>query len=538
MGAVYLPGEPGASVEIVTGEQMRRIDARAIERFGVPSLKLMEAAGRGIAAALLRDFPELPSLGALVLCGKGNNGGDGLVAARYLARRKIPHSVIVLGTAEELRPDARHNLKLALEHGVEIVHVSDAADWAQQTRRLEGDQIVLDAMLGTGIKDGARGLVACVIRDLNMARRQVVAVDLPSGIDADRNELSGVAVRATRTYALCRPKLALVLDPSSRHVGRLSVIPIGIPDDAVEAEGLTLSWTDRSCARALLPRRAANSHKGDYGHLLAVAGSPGKSGAAVLLARAALRAGAGLVTVASVPGCIEQIAVQQAELMTETLAATADGQLAAAASQTLLAQLEGKSALAIGPGLGSAEETRIAVRNIVQGCPLPLVIDADGLNALAAEGAVGALPGPHAGRPLILTPHPGEAGRLLDMATDEIQSDRPRAARRLAERSGAVVILKGHQTLVAAADGQLAVNATGNPGMATAGTGDVLTGIVGALLARGMPAWDAARLAAFLHGSAGDMAAAEVGFDSLIASDLIERLPQAMMDACAGGSAR
>jgi hydroxyethylthiazole kinase-like uncharacterized protein yjeF len=523
-------------MEIVTGEQMRRIDERAIERFGVPSLKLMEAAGRGIASALLRDFPDLPQRGLLLLCGKGNNGGDGLVAARYLARREIPHALLLLGTAEELSPDARDNLKLALQHGVDVTHVNDEAGWEQQKRRLEGNQIVLDAMLGTGIKGGARGLVARVIRDLNMVQRPVVAVDVPSGIDADRTETDGISVKATRTYALCRPKLALVLDPSSRHVGQLTVIPIGIPDDAVEAEGLTLSWTDRRCARRLLPRRAANSHKGDYGHLLAVAGSPGKSGAAVLLARGALRAGAGLVSVASVPGCIEQIAVQQAEIMTEMLAATSGGQLAAVAAQSLSAQLEGKSALAIGPGLGTDAETRLAVRSIVHDCSLPLVIDADGLNALADDGAIGRIPEPRPGRQLILTPHPGEAGRLLDQTTAEVQADRPRAALRLAERSGAMVVLKGHQTLVAAPDGRLAVNSSGNPGMATAGTGDVLTGIAGAFLARGMPAWDAARLAAFVHGSAGDMAAATVGFDSLIASDLIAHLPQAMLDACSGGT--
>lgn len=522
-------------MEIVTGEQMRRIDERAIECFGIPSLKLMEAAGRGIAASLLRDFPELPSRGLLVLCGKGNNGGDGLVAARYLARRKIPHSVLLLGAAEQLSPDARHNLKLALEHGVEVAHVTDESDWERQKRRLEGDQLVLDALLGTGIEQGARGLVATVIRDLNRARRQVVAVDVPSGIDADRTEVSGVAVMATRTYALCRPKLALLLAPSSHYAGKLSVISIGIPDAAVEAEGLTLSWIDRGCARALLPRRAAGSHKGDFGHLLAVAGSPGKCGAAVLLARGALRAGVGLISVASVPGCVEQIAVQQAEIMTETLAATGDGRLAADAARALPAQLEGKSALAIGPGLGTDPETRIAVRSIVHGCRLPIVIDADGLNALAGEGPIRRLPEPDSGRQLVLTPHPGEAARLLDTTTDAIQVDRRRAVLRLAELSGAVVVLKGHQTLVACDDGRIAINSTGNPGMATAGSGDVLTGIVGAYLARGMSAWDAARLAVFIHGSAGDLAAEEVGHESLIASDLIGKLPRATIDACAGG---
>jgi NAD(P)H-hydrate epimerase len=523
-------------MEVVSGEQMRRIDRRTIEGRGIPGLQLMEAAGRGVARALLRDYPDVQRAEVLVLCGKGNNGGDGLVAARHLLRAGVVPRTVLLARAGQLRGDAAHNYGAARRAGLDVEEVPDEEAWGRVRPALESQPLVIDAVLGTGVEGGARGLPAAVIRDLNRNRCRVVAVDVPSGINADTPEVEGFAVRAERTYTLCRPKLALLLDPGAAHAGIVTVVPIGIPDDAVRAENPRHEWVDSTTAASLLPPRARATHKGHYGHLLAVAGSRDKSGAAVLLARGALRAGVGLMTVATTESAQLRVAVQQAEVMTETLAETADGGVAPDAVRPALELLARRDALAIGPGLGSGEETRAAVLAIIDRCEAPLVIDADGLNALA--GAVGALPLPDRSRPAVLTPHPGEAARLLGRSTTDVQRDRVASARDLARISRAVVVLKGHQSLVADPDGLVAINSTGNPGMASGGTGDVLTGIVGALLARGLDAWDAARLAVHVHGDAGDRAARRLGQDGLIASDLLDELPAALAALRATGTDR
>jgi NAD(P)H-hydrate epimerase len=515
-------------MEIVSGEQMRSIDRRAIESLGIPGLQLMEAAGRGVADSLVADYPGSVGGCVAVLCGKGNNGGDGLVAARYLARHGIQPRVLLLASAGELRGDAARNLVAAREQGLEVREIPDEAAWSEARGVLDEVCVVLDAMLGTGVRGGARGLVATVIEDLNESTTPVVSVDLPSGIDADRVSIDGPTVRAERTYTLCRPKLPLLLDPAAAYAGSVRVVPIGIPVEALGEEDLSLEWIERTTARALMPHREAASHKGDHGHLLAVAGSRNKSGAAVLLARGALRAGVGLITVATTTSAQERVAVQQAEVMTEPLAETADGEMAAAAAPVALELLTRRDALALGPGLGTGDETREAVRAIVAGSTAPMVIDADGLHALATSPD--ALPLPERRRPVVLTPHPGEAARLLGIETTEVQTDRLAAARRLALTSAAVVVLKGHQSIVACPTGRIGISSAGNPGMATGGTGDVLTGVLGALLASGLSAWDSARLAVFVHADAGDRAARRLGQDGMIASDLIDELPAALAE--------
>jgi NAD(P)H-hydrate epimerase len=524
-------------MEILTGEQMRSVDRFTIEELGVESLRLMEQAGRGVAEALLSDVPHLGASGVVVLCGKGNNGGDGLVAARHLARRGVTPRTLLLARESELAPDGRTNLGAARASGLVVEEIADEAAWEAVRGSIDGGRVVLDALLGTGIRGGAQGLAACAIEHLNRTGAKVAAVDLPSGLDADSPAVPGVAVRAWRTYTLCRPKLPLALAPAAELAGTWSVVAIGIPDSAVARVAAELEWLDEEAAAWLLPVRRAESHKGTYGHLLAVAGSRGKSGAAVLLGRAALRCGAGLVTVALPGSTLPVVAAQQAELMTETLPETAAGALARRASSAALRLLGTRDALALGPGLGTSRETRACVLALVAERDRPAVVDADALNAIAS--------GPRLARrrlgserhPLVLTPHPGEAARLLRDTTEAVQADRLGTSRELARRTGAVVVLKGHRTLVASPEGRVAVNASGNPGMATAGTGDVLTGMVGALLARRLPAWDAARLAVFAHGAAGDRAAAELGEDGMIASDLLDRVPAALSSLAARASA-
>ena len=510
-------------MEILTGDQMRRIDRRAIDQLGIPGLQLMEAAGQGITDALLVDFPSAGAVGVLILCGKGNNGGDGLVVARHLARRGVVPQVLLMARGEELTGDAAVNLERAREAGIDVREIPDEAAWKTAAPALPGPRVIVDALLGTGVRGGARGVVATVIDAMNASGATICSVDLPSGIDADSTTVSGTAVRANRTYTLCRPKLALMLGPASRNAGAVQVIPIGIPDEALEAERPEMEWLDALAAATLLPRREPDTHKGSYGHLLAVAGSRGKSGAAVLLARGALRCGVGLMTVATPSSAQERVAVQQAEVMTEALAETGGGSLAASCPDAVLALASHRDALALGPGLGTDAETGEAIRGIVRGSTLPLVIDADGLNAFTPDS----LQAPPDAR-WVLTPHPGEAARLLGIETAAVQADRLGSARALATTTGAVVVLKGHRSLMVSPDGRVSINSSGNPGMASGGTGDVLTGAVGAFLARGLDPWDAARLATFAHGDAGDRAARRLGVEGLIATDVIRELPAAL----------
>lgn len=523
-------------MEILTGEQMRRVDRRAVEELGIPSLDLMEAAGRGVAVALREDIRDLARRRISIVCGKGNNGGDGLVAARHLAVRGFAPKVVLLASGKGLSGDAAVNFRRATESGISVLEAPDPSSWRRALESIAGSDLVVDALLGTGVRGGARGLVATAIEDLQALGAEIASIDLPSGVDADAADVDGPAIEARRTYTLCRPKLALVLDPATRYAGSWRVVGIGIPDEAVAEEGSDLEWLDAEAAPRL-PRRPRHAHKGDFGHLLIVAGSRGKSGAAVLAARAALRGGAGLVTAAVPAPSLAAVASQQAEIMTAPLPAGRDGSLLASSATTATRLLAGRDGLAIGPGLGTASGTRAAVLSIVRARAAPAVVDADGLNAFARGGrALAALEAERT--PLVLTPHPGEAARLLGLSVDAVQRDRLGAARRLASATGAIVVLKGHRTLVAEPSGRVAFNASGNPGMATAGTGDVLTGLLGALLARGLPAGEAARLAVFVHGDAGDRAAHRVGEEGLVAGDLLDALPEAMSARVLGPEVR
>lgn len=505
-------------MEILTAAAMRRVDARAIQERGIPGLTLMEAAGSGVAAALLEEIPGLDRRRVLVVCGKGNNGGDGLVAARHLKRLGVAARVLLVARAAGLAGDAAANLTRAVEAGVLVDEIDTDADWGRFPGDLDREAIVVDALLGTGVAGGARGAIARAIDAINDSGASVVAIDVPSGADTDSGRLPGSTVRAHRTLTLCRPKPCLVLEPAASHAGTWRVLDIGIPDDIVREESAELEWLDAAAAAVLAPVRPADAHKGTMGHLLAYAGSRGKSGAAVILARAALRSGAGLVTVATARAAQPLVAAAQAEVMTEPLPNTP--------APAVLKLLAARDALAMGPGLGTSAATRAAVLAVLRRRSAPAVLDADALNALAAgRNGLQAL---RAGTlPLVLTPHPGEAARLLRLTAAAIQSDRLGAARRIAKAASAVVVLKGRRSIVAHPDGRASFSATGNPGMATGGMGDALTGVIGALLARGLSGFDAARLGTYVHGDAGDVAAGRFGEEGLIAGDVIDALPEA-----------
>jgi ADP-dependent NAD(P)H-hydrate dehydratase / NAD(P)H-hydrate epimerase len=512
-------------MEILTAAEMRRVDERATSAYGIPSLTLMEAAGRGVAEALVREIPGLAGRRVIVLCGKGNNGGDGLVAARHLRELGVRSRVLVLSGAAELANDAALNFARALESGVELEVCEDETALTRRPLELDAETVVVDALLGTGVKGPARGLIARAIDAINASPATIVAVDLPSGADADSGTLPGITVRAHRTLTLCRPKPCLVLEPAASHAGNFEVVDIGIPDEAIAEEAATLHWCDAALASRLMPPRPLDAHKGSLGHVLVVAGSPGKSGAAILAGRAALRSGAGLVTIATPRSIQSIVAAAQAELMTEPLPEARGGGLSRTAAKAVLRLAASRDALVFGPGLGVEPGTRSTVLAVLAGRTVPAVLDADGLNAFAADRRPRARirGGRH---PLVLTPHPGEAARLLGTTAASIQADRLGHARRLAAETGAIVVLKGRRTIVAQPGGTASFNSTGNPGMATAGTGDALSGILGALLARGLSAFDAARLGTYVHGAAGDLAAARIGEDGLIAGDLIDALAE------------
>ncbi len=512
-------------MEIVTAEQMRQIDRRAIDDYGVSGLQLMESAGRGVAEALVHDYGDDLHRGVTVLCGKGNNGGDGFVAARYLWQRGIPVVLLFLGARGSIAGDAALQLESAIACGLPLHECPDEATLATSLSAIPPDGLVVDALLGTGASGGARGLVRAAIEAIGQRSLRIVAIDLPSGLDADPSVRAGPVVSAERTYTLCRPKLAIVSGIGADLAGRWRVIPIGIPDEAVTAEKTNHEWIDSDLVRRLVRPRRVTAHKGSLGHLLVIAGGPGKTGAAVLVARGALRAGVGLVTVALPGSALPIVAGQLAEAMTDRLPENSAGALCVAAIERARSALGEAQALALGPGLGRDQDTIEFVRLLVAELGVPTVLDADGLNAFASLPNLERRLATVARCGLVLTPHPGEAARLLGLSSSQIQDDRWRWARELAAQTGGIVVLKGHRTIVAHPDGRAAINGSGNPGMAVPGSGDVLTGAIGAALARGLPPWDAARLCVFVHGQSADRRVAECGIEGLLASEIADGFP-------------
>ena len=510
-------------MKVLNSQQMQQCDREAINDYGISESVLMENAGVQVVESMDEYFGDgVPELIA-VMCGKGNNGGDGFVVARHLYAAGSSVRAYLFASAVDLQGAAAQNHRIAEELGVEIVEVPDTESWEKHSSDIAGFDCIVDALFGTGITGPLRGYFGSVVEAVNDSGSIVVSVDLPSGLSADSGEVLGPTVEADLTVAFAAPKLCHIFPPAFDFIGELSVVDIGIPAAVIDAVGSTVELvTPEECARSLKPR-SVDTHKGTYGRVLIVAGAPGMGGAGALAARGALRGGAGLVTVGtpdSVSGIIASLVI---EAMVRPYASDGDGQLALSAKMGLLALAESSDVIAVGPGIGTSEETQQLVREIVVESTAPVVLDADGLNAFAGN--------PEALRevrpPCVLTPHPGELARLLSMSTAEVQADRLVAVRLLAARSGSIVILKGYRSLVCHPDGRVAINPTGNPGMATGGSGDVLTGLLAALIGQGLEPFCAARLGAFLHGEAGDIAAERVGEISLIASDIIEALPDA-----------
>jgi len=517
-------------MKVLTAAQMREVDRRTGE-LGIPGIVLMENAGHRVTEFLAETFRPFSKQRVIILCGKGNNGGDGMVVARQLHTRLCPAAlyVVLAATPEELKGEALENYRMLRACGCPVSHAI--------TPEMRDATVVVDALLGTGLRGPVTGPMLEWVREVNhgFPQARVVAVDIPSGIPSDAPESEGEAARADFTVTFTAPKVAQVLGENSARCGRLRVAPIGSPPSLFEDDAsVFLSLVEARDIAPLFGARKPWAHKGDFGHVLVIGGSRGKTGAAALSGLAALRSGAGLVTVASAASAIPVIAGHAAELMTEPMPETESGGISLRCFDygRMDKVISGKDVLAAGPGLGTDPETVEMIRRLANETPEPMVIDADGLNAVAGTEFAGD------GWVRVLTPHPGEMARLAGRTTGEVQAARVETARGFAMEHGATVVLKGYRTLIAFRDGRVWINPTGTPAMATGGAGDILTGTIAALLAQFPQDADRAVAAAvYLHGLAGEMAAAETGEKSLIATDLLRFYPAAMERIAAGAEA-
>ncbi|MFQ5669134.1 MAG: NAD(P)H-hydrate dehydratase [Acidobacteriota bacterium] len=513
-------------MKILTAHQMRNIDRRAVSRYHIPGLVLMENAGRSVVEHLLETVEDLEEASIAVVCGKGNNGGDGLVVARHLHDLGLTPTVFLVAAPGEIEGGAGTNLRILKSLPVPIRRVADSRAWhagGDGENPLLSFDVVVDALLGTGLKGRVRGDYQTIVNDISAAGAYVVAVDIPSGLSGDSHLVQGAAVRAHATVTFVAPKVPHLLPPAEAFCGELVVARIGIPDEAVEDEGVYLEWVDEESLEGRLLPREESSHKGDYGHVLIIGGSVGKSGAVRLAAEATLKAGAGRVT-AAVPCSVRAEVAAYAPAMTEPLAETGQGQISRRAVTPLRHLAESATLLAVGMGAGTGKETQATLRSLVTGARIPVILDADGLNAFAGREEL--LSGQD--RLLILTPHPGEMARLAGLSSQEVQKDRVGICRSFAINHACYLVLKGYRTLVGTPEGQVYVNPTGNPGLATAGSGDALTGVLSGLVATGLPATDALILGAFAHGLAADLAAEQTGLAALTSATLLEFLPRAL----------
>jgi hydroxyethylthiazole kinase-like uncharacterized protein yjeF len=510
-------------MRVLNTEQMREADRRTIEDIGIPSIVLMENAGRQAVAAMEAAFDDLATSRVGVVCGRGNNGGDGFVIARTLIQRGVDTAVFLLGSVADVRGDARTNLEVLGRIGMTVIEITNAQEWELHFSEVSECDVVVDALLGTGFRGRLTGLLETVVADINELGVPIVSIDLPTGVSADTAELPGEAVEASMTVTLAAPKIPLVFPPADSHAGDLVIADIGIPAPLLdELEGPYLELLTRERMLGILPTRAAESHKGDFGRVLIIAGSFGKTGAAHLAALGALRSGAGLVTVATPRSCLPILASMGAEYMTVPLDETPLGTIDFAALDRVL-DLHA-DVIAAGPGLGQEASTAAFVHGLLERSGVPLVLDADALNAFSGD------PDRLLGRDgvdVIITPHPGEMSRLTGGTIEAVQSDRLRHAREFAASHKVHVVLKGHRTVIAGPDGRSFVNLTGNAGMATGGTGDLLTGMIAAWCAQLMDAEAACKLAVYLHGSAGDLAETDEGQIALMATDIAARLGDA-----------
>ena len=529
-------------MKVVTAAEMRQIDQDTIEGIGIPGIVLMETAGSAIVRAIEQYYPKCQRIG--IFAGKGNNGGDGIVIARQLAHVGRDVRIFLVSPPDSFTGEAQINLQIAKrltasfglqaapKGGLRIEEILTEAALESDISldSIKSCELLVDAIFGTGLRGAVRDPIATVINAINRLPTPILSVDLPSGLDADIGHPLGTCVRADRTVTIGLPKRGLLMHPGAELAGKLEVVDIGFPEPVIDAQDIKVNWTTAAHAAQWMPPRPPSSHKGSYGRVLVVAGSTGMTGAAALASEAALRAGAGLVTLATPKHLNPILEGLLPEVMTLPLPETDAGSLAVSATSIILEFAEKtKSTLAIGPGLSQHPETVSLVHQLIrenrkQGLDLRMVIDADGLNALAHVRETVSL----LNSETVLTPHPGEMARLTKTPIPTLETDRIATAQQFASEHGVTLVFKGAPTVTSDPNGNLWVNSTGNPGMATGGMGDVLTGVIAGLMAQGIPSESAAALGVYLHGLAGDIAAEAIGMPGLTASDVLKAVPKAI----------
>ena len=511
-------------MKILTSDQMKKIDKTAIEEIGILGPILMENAGLRIFEKLREKFPEVSKEKIVIVAGKGNNGGDGLVVARHLYNRGARPYVLLLASKGEMKGDAAVNLKIADKIGIKINEVCSLKDWNLQKEKVFKSSLIVDAIFGTGLIKPAQGLYATVIEDINKSKAYKIAVDIPSGLSSDTFQIIGPCVKADLTVTLAAPKIAHIFPPAEKYVGELVVADISMPSFLFDDDNLKLELVEKKTVLPYFKRRGKDTHKGTYGHLFILSGSLGKTGAAVMTGKAALKMGAGLVTIGTPESCLPIVARSMVELMTEPLPETSERTVSHEALKKVLSLLKGKDAFMIGPGISTHKSTSKLVLSLIPKIKLPAVVDADALNILASKPEIlKSLP-----QPVVLTPHPGEFARLLNLSTRDVVERKLKLVPQFAQENRAYLVLKGYRTLIATPEGRIFVNPTGNPGMATAGSGDVLSGMIASMIIQEENLLEAILAAVYVHGLSGDIAAEKLGEKSLIAGDIIRYLPSAV----------
>jgi NAD(P)H-hydrate epimerase len=514
----------GDLMKILTSREMREVDREAIEGLGIPGPVLMENAGLQVLKSLRTKFPRPQDERIVIVAGKGNNGGDGFVVARHLFNAGAEPEVLLLASREEVKGDAAVNLAVALKLGIPVMEVRTSDEWKRLRLDIFHASVIIDALFGTGLLNPLEGLYAQAVGDINKAKGFKIAVDIPSGLSSDTFEVIGPCVRADLTVCLATPKVAHVFPPAEECVGELSVASIGIPPGLFDRPGYKVELVEELSVRPFFKKRKKDSHKGSYGHLLVVSGSLGKTGAAALAGKAALRMGAGLVTVATASSALPGIARSMMELMTEPLPETPAKSVAREALPRVLELMKGKDALLIGPGLSMNPSTAEFVLALLPKIRIPAVIDADALNVIAADPEVLR----RLQAPAVLTPHPGEFARLAGRSTADVLKHRLEWVPAFAEKYGVYVVLKGYRTLTASLEGRVFVNPTGNPGLATGGSGDVLGGMIASEIIQEKDLLGAVIAAVYAHGLSGDIAAGKLSEKYMTAGDIIRFLPRAL----------
>ena len=511
---------------LVTASEMQEMDRRTIEDLGIPGMVLMENAARGATRFFLEKFPDIEKRKVGVIAGRGNNGGDGYVMARYLKQKGVEVAVYLLASADRVQGDAAANLKFLKPLDIPLVEIPDENTLLRFQSEMTEVEIWIDAILGTGLKSDVRGFFKSVIEFINSSNRPVFAVDIPSGLNSDTGQVCGTCIRAKATATFAFAKSGHFIHPGPQYSGELDIIDIGIPATVADEVNPRQWLITPKDIPACIPPRRPDAHKGTTGHVLVVAGSPGKTGAAAMTSISALRSGAGLATLGIAESLNPVLEPQVLEAMTAPLPETQPGILGESAFGPLSQLMADKKCVAIGPGLGQAKDTKKLVGKIIETAGQPLVVDADGLNCLA--GQTGLLK--KSGAQIILTPHPGEMARLAGGSVGDVQQDRIKCAREFAVSFNVHLILKGANTVIALPDGRIYINSTGNAGMASGGMGDVLTGVLAGLIAQGLSPEDACRAGVYLHGAAADRLAREIGPRGYLAGEVMDAIPRAIKD--------